>query len=344
MKKIKFHFLFLFDFWLIPIIQLSISRIILPIYLFKNLKLIFKQKNLKYFIFLICCLLSLINSVDFKLFLKYLIPLVTGVFFYIISQNLNSIIFEKILKFGIILSLILNILLFSFVIILNYDLLKIFQFLNFSALRGDENVILSERFSLPFVNPARMGFFMGFSSLYFLMNPKKNLIFIILSIILLIFSGARSAMIAFIICLPFLNKYFIIPIGLTVIYIIYYIINLESSNLRILNFEQSSIYRHLILRDRTITEISKFNLKNWLFGKGIGQSEIYIFGSYSFTVPLTILFETGISGFLSFWTFFKVRKYNFIYLLYIGTAMLLYELKSEIFFWIFLGFLTREIE
>jgi len=80
-------------------------------------------------------------------------------------------------------------------------------------------------------------------------------------------------------------------------------------------------------------------MMDWIFGVGIGQSEHYIMGSYSFTVLLTIVFETGLLGLLSFLAFFTRRILLNPIGIYLFSVMLLYEVKPDPFFWLSLGFI-----
>ncbi|WP_394193705.1 hypothetical protein [Pseudoalteromonas atlantica] len=102
-----------------------------------------------------------------------------------------------------------------------------------------------------------------------------------------------------------------------------------------------SIGRHLFLRLNTLEAISQFPLPQFFYGVGFGNSHQYIGGTYSFTIPLTTLFESGVFGlyfyyilpFLFVLKFRNIKWVSFI-IFYVFIASLLYQLNSDISFYI----------
>jgi hypothetical protein len=325
------------DFWMVPPTTFAFSRILFPFFFLFNLNTIFRKSNFKYLFFLFFILFSYKNIIDNTLYVRFLIPLVFGAILFLIFRDITDSLLEKTIIIGIKIALLLNIS-FYLLHLSGVNLLDLYYKFNFAAIKGDDNLISVDRFSLPFVNPARLGFFAGFSTLFLL--KKGKYMYSLLAILILVASGARSSLFALlltIILFNFRKNWKLITV--TLLIGIFAFLNLDT---RIFDFSEQSIYRHILLRDRTINEISNFNTYDWFFGKGIGQSEPYIDGSYSFTVPLTILFETGITGLISFLMFFKYNKTKFQYLFFIIITMMLYEIKSEPFFWIFLAYISNK--
>lgn len=332
----------LLDFILIPVLNIPLTRILTLFWGFKNFKSLFFNKFF-YFslsILLVTLLRFVSGPIDMQLFLFIFQPFIFGILYYGVGSKLSAKIFSKFLYLGVSVALFLNI---SLLILNSYGItpLNIAEFLNFSALRGDQNLINITRISLPFVNPVRLSLFAGFCFFYFRIYKGKNWkLYAVFSFILLVWSGSRTGFVSILCAELFFRK---LSIKTTLIYfvyflVIYYLVN--NLQLRFFDFSEETTFRHFLLRSQTIEVIRNFSIIEFFTGVGLGNSPLYIDGTYSFSVFLTLMLECGI--FISlFWLslFNKLFKSKLIFYLFLVT--LFYELKSEPFLWISLGYLNR---
>jgi hypothetical protein len=207
---------------------------------------------------------------------------------------------------------------------------------NFAALRGDQNLINTSRVSLPFVNPVRLSLFAGVCVFSFLPSGPGRKLYLLMAFILLIWSGSRTGLISVLAAYTLHRKWELRSILSVVVILLIALIMVSYIDLRIFDFSGETTFRHYYLRYMTIEGLKSFSIFDWIFGKGLGHFQYYIDGMYSFSVPLTMLFETGIIGLL-FWVYMhnKLRKSRLIFFIFIAT--LFYELKAEPILWLCLG-------
>ena len=326
---------FLFDFVLLPVLNVPLSRILAVTQI--SWKVIYSPVFLFTLIYLpLQGVFLSINKTGFDIdrFIVFYKPFLFAFFFYSLGSKFTFRNYDYLLKLGLLLSLFLNLASLLYVI-QGGDLVLLFAKLNFAAMRGDLGLINTTRVSLPFVNPVRLSLFAGICFFYF-RRYNKSWLFLTLSILLLVWSGSRTGLIAVIFAELVVRKYrwrdLIILGGLFTV--LPFLIDLD---IRIFDFSETTTFRHVLLRTQTLTRIGSFGFVDWLFGIGLGQSIYYIDGVYSFTVILTLLFETGLIGaFLFIYVFVKSYMKSPL-IIFLFLSCLFYELKAEPLLWVTLG-------
>lgn len=333
----------LFDFILIPFLNIPLTRILSLFWGVKNFKTIFLNKFFYFTLLVLIVTLFrfLSGPIDLDLFLFIYKPFLFGILFYGIGKKISDKVFKFFLYYGVILSLGLNIV--QLILSLNgISPLTIAESFNFAALKGDQNLINISRISLPFVNPVRLSLFSGFCFFYFrLSKVKRWRFFTLLSLILLIWSGSRTGLVSVLVAEVFYRRLSIKTFFTYALACVFIFLLIQNLQLRFFDFSESTTFRHVLLRSQTIDVIRSFSIVEFFTGIGLGNSPNYIDGSYSFSVVLTLLLECGVLVSL-FWLnlFIKLFKNQLIFYLFLTT--LFYELKAEPFLWISLGYLNNK--
>jgi len=217
---------------------------------------------------------------------------------------------------------------------------------------------LYNRLILPFGTPNQLGFVAGLLLLYN-MAIKKIAISLLLLIPLLGAASNSSLVPLFLILFCFivfqLIHYKKIRLKINSILIVIFLI---ISLLSILFFlsdttvmggvggrssenMHESMGRHLLLRLNTLYSLSDFTFLQYFYGVGLGNSNEFVGGTYSFTVPLTILFESGFFGLYVYYIIpflfilkYKQSSYVLIIIFYVFSASILYQLNNDISYYL----------
>ena len=295
-NRLKGFVLFL-DFLLLPVLNIPLSRLLSLTEVLRKIASIFSAPPFYFILYLIISLFvnHLRIGLSFDLYWLILKPFLFALGFYLLGTRLNSSDFLQLLRLGLIMGLVLNL---SLLILeqTGVEPIVIAKKLNFAALRGDQNLINTTRVSLPFVNPVRLSLFAGVCIFSFLADNSGRKLYLLLAFILLIWSGSRTGLVSVLAAYTLHRKWRlkgiigVVLIILTVFFLIVYV------DIRIFDFSGETTYRHFYLRQMTIESLKNFDFWDWIFGKGLGHFQCYIDGMYSFSVPLTLLFETGIVG------------------------------------------------
>ncbi|MEZ9795374.1 hypothetical protein AB4283_24815, partial [Vibrio splendidus] len=98
--------------------------------------------------------------------------------------------------------------------------------------------------------------------------------------------------------------------------------------------------RHLMLRLQTLEGLGSFYLIDFFYGIGVGNSHDFIDGTYSFTIPLTLLFEMGIGGLFFYYVLPLMLVFRFpsstrkYFLFFVVSASLLYQLNNDVTYYL----------
>jgi hypothetical protein len=286
----------------------------------------------------------------FLLHTRNLIVLI--VLFGVLSQN--TLDFERFLRVSSIFIIICSVV--NILIIIFFDKPWIIISL-YSGREEDSFAHLYNRLTLPFGTPNQLGFVAGLLIIYNL--AMQNKVISLLLFIPLLGAASNSSLIPlFLILLSFLTVKFFndkkIQISKNKILLsVFVFVFISLVTLLLLSFDGStvggrstdnmseSISRHLLLRLNTLSALSDFTFLQYFYGVGFGNSMEHIEGTYSFTVPLTLLFESGFFGLYVYYVllFLFLFKYKesphgrlIVYFLFI--ASLLYQINNDVTFYL----------
>jgi hypothetical protein len=274
------------------------------------------------------------------------------VFFGVLSQK--TLDFERLLRFTSLFIIICSVV--NILIVIFFDKPWIIISL-YTGTEEDNFGHLYNRLILPFGTPNQLGFVAGLLILYNI--AIKNRIISLFLFIPLLGAASNSSIIPLTLILfgflfvklikdkniqikanTILVCVFLISL-LTIFLLFFYGFTTDGLGGRSAENMNESFERHILLRLNTLYALSDFSFLEYFYGVGFGNSSGIIEGSYSFTVPLTILFESGFFGLyvyyiLLFMFIFKYKESPFVRLIifYLFIASLLYQLNNDVSFYL----------
>ena len=215
---------------------------------------------------------------------------------------------------------------------------------------------LYTRLILPFGTPNQLGFVSGLLAMYHFFSGRKYLSFIMLVpmfgassnsslipmlVVILLYMSAVLIKSNSQVIIKWRNVFILLIISILSVAIIFSFggVEINPSGGRSLENVEESISRHLIMRTRTIESISEFSFLQYFYGVGPGNSYLFIGGTYSFTVLLTLFFEFGFFGLYSYLMHLKMvsvfkSNYSFYILIFVIMASLMYQLNNDVSYYI----------